>query len=96
VTLASIVSDKSPEPASISIRRFTLNDHVGYLVGRGLHGTTVFVRSALAARTIRQVLREEAHGELSRNEAYDVVSAILADDKMFALRADAKAREARS
>jgi hypothetical protein len=69
--------------SAISFTPTTTGGHAGYFVGRGLHGTGVFVRSPLHARTI-------LHGLLTRDERWDVVAALLQDDARDAQKAGAK------
>lgn len=71
---------------NLSITPMTNGGQAGYYVGHGLHGTGVFVRSPLHARTILHALQDEADGLLSREERWDVVAALLQDDALEAAK----------
>jgi hypothetical protein len=60
-----------------------------FFVGTGIRGTAVFVRSWQRARTVREVLEDEARGTLTAAERWDVINALLNDDEVDALKASA-------
>jgi hypothetical protein len=76
-------------PAILHEIRITPTTHAGrdgFSVGPGINGTSVFVHSARRARTVRQVLRDEASGELTADQRWDVIVALVRDDEFDALK----------
>jgi hypothetical protein len=72
---------------AITIQPTTYRGHPAFLVGRGVHGTGVVVRSLVTAHTIQQVLEDEAIGALTPEERWDIITALVQDDALDAGKA---------